>query len=405
MALNKTEAMNAQVLWLKKISTQLDEMTGLQKSTVKVLDKLLSVGENNKESLQNIHQRQLSSEENRIFHHNVSNISDSFSQLFDTYIQDKIDNKTMDEAYRLRKANIVQWKRQLNERKIAFYNKVRAEGIIRIYSTFMTGEDIYIPKKFREKDVSGESEEHKQRKKELSLMKMNIEVERLKEQVTKYEKILLSTAQKIEQIINKNEDKAVQEKLLDIWLKEISREEEKSNAIWQKKKEWFENLPNSTGITQSLQTNQQPNFQNRKNTPRKWNRPKQHSRNSGHPIPQQRTTNMSYADVVRNVPSLEKRNNNNQQPFHRLQQHNTRNNRHNDNYSTGQQHEDRTFNRNYQTPYNVQHAYMSQNLPHHQRQHLQRRGQHVSTSHSRFLGGRVNTNHERTIPNQLIQRL
>ena len=147
MALNKTEAMNAQVLWLKKISTQLDEMTGLQKSTVEVLDKLLSVGENNKESLQNIHQRQLSSEENRIFHHNVSNISDSFSQLFDTYIQDKIDNKTMDEAYRLRKANIVQWKRQLNEREIAFYNKVRAEGIIGIYSTFMTGEDIYIPKK------------------------------------------------------------------------------------------------------------------------------------------------------------------------------------------------------------------------------------------------------------------
>ena len=153
---------------------------------------------------------------------------------------------------------------------------------------------------------------------------MNIEIERLKEQVTKYEKILLSTAEKIEQIINKNEDKAVQEKLLDIWLKEISKEEEKSSAIWQKKKEWFENLPNSTGITQSLQTNQQPNFQNRKNTPRKWNRPKQHSRNSGHPIPQQRTTNMSYADVVRNVSSLEKRNNNNQQPFHRLQQHNTR---------------------------------------------------------------------------------
>ena len=147
MALNKTEAMNAQVLWLKKISTQLDEMTGLQKSTVEVLDKLLSVGENNKESLQNIYQRRLSSEENRIFHHNVSNISDSFSQLFDTYIQDKIHNKTMNEAYRLRKANIVQWKRQLNERKIAFYNKVRAEGIIRMYSTFMTGEDIYIPKK------------------------------------------------------------------------------------------------------------------------------------------------------------------------------------------------------------------------------------------------------------------
>ena len=37
MALNKTEAMNAQVLLLKEISTQLDEMTGLQKSTVESL--------------------------------------------------------------------------------------------------------------------------------------------------------------------------------------------------------------------------------------------------------------------------------------------------------------------------------------------------------------------------------
>ena len=51
---------------------------------------------------------------------------------------------------------------------------------------------------------------------------MNIEIERLKEQVTKYEKVLLSTAQKIEPIITKNGDKAVQEKPLNIWLKEIS---------------------------------------------------------------------------------------------------------------------------------------------------------------------------------------
>ena len=288
--------------------------------------------------------------------------------------------------------------------KIAFYNKVRAEGITRIYSSFMTGEDIYIPKTFREKDVSGESEEHKQRKKELSLMKMNIEVERLKEQVTKYEKVLLSTAQKIEQIINTNEDKAVQEKLLDIWLKEISREEETSNAIWQKKKEWFENLPNSTEITQSLQTNPQTNFQNRNNTPRKGNRPKQYPRNNGQPITQQNVTNMSYADVVRNVSSREKHNNNNQQSFRRFQQYNTRKNRHNDNFSTGQQPKNRTYYCNYQAPYDVQHANTSQNLPQHQRQHLQRRGQHESASRSRFLGGRVNTNHERTIPNQLTQR-
>ena len=150
--------------------------------------------------------------------------------------------------------------------------------------------------------------------------------------------------------INKNEDKAVQEKLLDIWLKEISREEEKSNAIWQIIKEWFENLPNSTEITQSLQTNQQPNFQNRKNTPSKWNRPKQYSRNNGQPIPQQNVNNlyMSYADVVRNVSSLEKHNNNNQQPFSRFQQYNTRKKRHNDNYSTGQQPKNRTYNNNYQ---------------------------------------------------------
>ena len=82
-------------------------------------------------------------------------------------------------------------------------------------------------------------------------------MERLTEQDTKYEKVLPLTAQKIEQIINTNEDKAVLENLLDVWLKEISREEEKSDGIWQKKKEWFENFPNSTEMTQSLQTNPQ----------------------------------------------------------------------------------------------------------------------------------------------------
>ena len=73
---------------------------------------------------------------------------------------------------------------------------------------------------------------------------------------------------------------------------------------------------------------------------------------------------MSYADVVRNVLSLEKHNNNNQQPFRRFQQYNTRKKRHKDNYSTGQQPKNRTYN-NYQTSYDVQHAYTSQNLPHH----------------------------------------
>ena len=61
----------------------------------------------------------------------------------------------------LGKANIVKWKCLLNEHKTAFYNKLRAEGIAKIYSSSMIREDVYIPKKFHEKDVNGESIEHR----------------------------------------------------------------------------------------------------------------------------------------------------------------------------------------------------------------------------------------------------
>ena len=134
-----------------------------------------------------------------------------------------------------------------HSRKLAYYNQIRSEGIAKIYKSFIEQDPPFIPRKFREGQIPGQSHEQRVRKEKLENFKMTLEIERLEEECSKQQEILDEAERKIEQIIGQHDDPSERQKFKEMWINIIKREEEKSNTIWIKRRQFFENLPNNPG--------------------------------------------------------------------------------------------------------------------------------------------------------------
>ena len=135
--------------------------------------------------------------------------------------------------------------RLLQYLKFAFYNQMRSGGIAEIYKFFLNQEPVYIPKKFREGIVPGDSEARRGRMKKLEIMRVTLEIEGMEEECSKHQKIIDETEKQIDDLIGQNDDPTIRQELKQQWFAEIKREEGKSRTIWEKKRIFFENLPNN----------------------------------------------------------------------------------------------------------------------------------------------------------------
>lgn len=131
----------------------------------------------------------------------------------------------------------------LTSRKLAYYNKIRSEGIATIYKRFLEQKPPFIPNKFRESSNDNESERHRERMKKLEIQKITFEIEHLEEIGEKHRDTLENSELEMKQHIGEQEDPIQRQALKEQWYALIKSEEEKSEAIWEKKKEFFESLP------------------------------------------------------------------------------------------------------------------------------------------------------------------
>ena len=67
------------------------------------------------------------------------------------------------------------WGNLLNQRKIALFNAIKSEETTKIYKEFMKKDEIFIPRKFKEKITPQDTEEQKKIKANLKL-KAQIEI-------------------------------------------------------------------------------------------------------------------------------------------------------------------------------------------------------------------------------------
>ena len=130
----------------------------------------------------------------------------------------------------------------MNQRKHAYYKNIRSAGIATIYRGFLQSEPPFIPRKFREGHIPGESESHKLRIAVLEKTKLNLECERLEEEASKNSSILKNMEQNASKIISEIACPKKSQELKEMWIKRISEEEKISNDIWETKKTFFESL-------------------------------------------------------------------------------------------------------------------------------------------------------------------
>mgnify|MGYP000563151265 CR=1 FL=1 len=131
----------------------------------------------------------------------------------------------------------------LISRKLAYYKMIRCEGIANIYKGFLQLNPPYIPNKFREASIDNESEKHRERMRKLEIQKINFEIEHLEELGERHKQTMENSELEVKQHIGEQDDPIQRQSLKEEWYASSKKEEEKSEAIWDKKKEFFESLP------------------------------------------------------------------------------------------------------------------------------------------------------------------
>ena len=149
------------------------------------------------------------------------------------------------------------WKRNLNERKQAFWNALKTENTVNIFKKWRQHENIIIPRKFRIKTVAREDETERAIRENLALQKFDAEIALLETRTTRYTTRFQNIDLEMENEIKKISTGEIQNHLLKKWKKDTDDEEEKSNFIWTKKKFFYDNYEENYG-TIDLDRNNKP---------------------------------------------------------------------------------------------------------------------------------------------------
>ena len=241
--------MDKQSGWFQELSEHMKSLLTVQKEIKEILEtmeaKQMPVDYNVdlRKNVSEIKEKMTNDTQIQSLTANVSEIQKHVSTYIQQVVEEKNKNLVVAEGYKFRKKFAKDWFKCLNTRKIAYYNKIRYEGLIQIYSSFLNRETPFIPRKFLEKPVPDESEEQKRMKFELAKDKMLIEIARMKDQIVKQDSIISEQGRMVGEISNRSDEVTTRQCLKEIWYKETQREEEKSNNIWSRKKTWFEKLP------------------------------------------------------------------------------------------------------------------------------------------------------------------
>ena len=174
-----------------------------------------------------------------------------FTTLADCILEDRKKQKVQELAYRFRRQHMKEWATTRNKRKTEAYNAIRKMDLAQIFHDFIEGEEVYIPRKFRQHVKSEASEAEIQRAEELEVIKMKFEIESYTESAAKHASKVDDLDKAIDDLIScfdtspETEHLCLEVKqfLSKLWQEECVKEENTSKVIWDRKRQWFLNLP------------------------------------------------------------------------------------------------------------------------------------------------------------------
>ena len=132
------------------------------------------------------------------------------------------------------------WNQILNKRRQAYWNAIKNENLADTYEKWIKKEEVIFPRKFRIKSIDSETSEETQIRLNLASQRYEAEITLLRLRVSKFKKQFEECDKTIAEEIQQLGSGLIEEKLQELWIKDVSREEEKSQTILESKKLWLE---------------------------------------------------------------------------------------------------------------------------------------------------------------------
>ncbi|XP_062620182.1 uncharacterized protein LOC134281768 [Saccostrea cucullata] len=211
----------------------------------------------------------------------------NYKSNVDFILQSRYDNNIISTMYREKRQMIQTWRKNLNERRQAYWNAIRCENLADTYEKWRKQEDVILPRKFRIKSINQEPDEETKIRLNLAIQKFDAEITLLRIRVPKYQTKFEECDSRMEKEISEKTNADMKAKLLDLWKTEVKYEMDKSAMILKRKQEWLNNYEKNYG--KEVMKNSPPKQKNHRN---KTNG----NKNSGY----RRENQSSYADAVRN---------------------------------------------------------------------------------------------------------
>ena len=264
--------------WMENISKQ-TQLLG------QILEALVDV----KEDIKIIKTRSAESSE-KIFDL-ISNKSNTLTEEFKTFCSSQltmiqqIENSSEEETCSKRLPN---WPHFLRDRKNEYWKQLKNEKMAQTYTKWHESTPPVIPRKFRPKIIKGEKEASKKVRMEMAVNKMKSEVKILNIKSNDQKQQFETVDRKVYQMIDERfpDNQNLRAKYKSYWTEQCRLEEEKSQDIFQKKKEWFENLElegdteNATNNNNTSGSNLEGHDRNSRfnRAPKDFRKPKQSAR-------------------------------------------------------------------------------------------------------------------------------
>ena len=171
--------------------------------------------------------------------------------LADFILEDRAKQKVQDISYRFRRQNMKKWAITKNKRKTEAYHAIRNLDLAQIFTNFIESKEVYIPKKFRQYVKQEASDTEIQRAYVLEKLRMVYEIDNYKESAAKHASKVEDLDKIIHELIMSYQPAPEDEHLVEevhhflskLWEQECIKEENTSKIIWERKRQWFLNLP------------------------------------------------------------------------------------------------------------------------------------------------------------------
>ena len=173
-------------------------------------------------------------------------------------------------ATKIRRSIISVWKKSLNERKQAYWNYLKCDNTANTYTEWSEKEDPVLLRKFRLRDIPGEHEDDRQIRRDTAISAFKAEIRIMKNRAERYNTTYRKVDSEMSEIFERRSghNDEIRDKLITMWERECKDEEERSESIWIKKRDWLTSYESKFGSGIFLQEphNQPVQSEPRRNT-------------------------------------------------------------------------------------------------------------------------------------------